>query len=322
MGKTILVTGGSGFIGSSLIDYLIDQKYTVICLDNFDTFYPRPIKQDNIRSAISSPLYQLIEGDIRDKGLLENIFRANTIDTIVHLAAKAGVRPSILNPQEYMDVNINGTLNILETMKAYHVKKIIFASSSSIYGNNEKIPYSESDNVDHPISPYAGSKKSGELLTHIYHHLFDFNVINFRFFTVYGPRQRPDQAIHRFFKNIYADIPIEVYGDGTTSRDYTYIADIVSGISKAISYLDANKNVYETINLGNHNPITLSGLIDLIESVTQRKFVIKRMPMQMGDVNVTFADISKAQRLLGYNPDTPLKEGLVKFKKWYEATIQ
>lgn len=322
MQQTILITGGAGFIGSNLTDALIAQNIRVICLDNFDGFYPRNIKESNIKSAQTSPLFTLIEGDIRDKETLGSIFKKYPIDVVIHLAAKAGVRPSILRPVEYFDVNVNGTLNILETMKEYGVRKMVFASSSSVYGNNEKIPYSETDNVDHPISPYAASKKSCELLTHTYHHLYDFNIIIFRFFTVFGPRQRPDLAIHKFFKNIYTNTPIEMYGDGSTSRDYTYVADIISGITGAIDHLRQHDHMYETINLGNHTPVKLSRLVEMIEDVTQKKFIIKNMPLQMGDVNITFADISKAQKLFDYHPRTPLRDGLVKFKNWYEGNKQ
>jgi UDP-glucuronate 4-epimerase len=318
MEQTILITGGAGFIGSNLADALIAQGIRVISLDNFDGFYPRSMKESNISSAQGSPLFTSIEGDIRDKETLETIFEKYPIDIVIHLAAKAGVRPSILRPVEYFDVNVNGTLNILETMKGHGVKKMIFASSSSVYGNNEKMPYSETDNVDHPISPYAASKKSCELITHTYHHLYDFNIINLRFFTVFGPRQRPDLAIHKFFKNIYTNTPIEMYGDGSTSRDYTYVADIISGIIGAIDHLRQHDHVYETINLGNHTPVKLSRLVEMIEDVTQKKIIIKNMPLQMGDVNITFADISKAQKLFDYHPRTPLRDGLVKFKNWYE----
>ena len=319
MQETIFITGGSGFIGSNLVDALLSQNIRVICLDNFDGFYSREIKKSYISSALRSPLFTLVEGDIRDKNLLTSIFQKYTIDMVIHLAAKAGVRPSILNPTEYFDVNVNGTLAILESMKENGVKKMIFASSSSVYGNNEKTPYSESDIVDYPISPYAASKKSCELITHTYHHLYDFDIINFRFFTVFGPRQRPDLAIHKFFKNIYSNTPIEVYGDGSTSRDYTYVGDIISGIIEGMNHLKLHNHVFETINLGNHTPIKLSRLVEMIEDVTQKKFTIRNMPLQMGDVNTTFADISKAQKLFNYNPASTLRDGLIKFKDWYEA---
>ena len=316
--NTILVTGGAGFIGSNLIDKLILEGNKVICLDNFDVFYPRQYKEDNMREALKSPLYFFKEGDINDTKVLEDIFSNQEIDTVVHLAAKAGVRPSILNPQAYFKVNVEGTLNLLEIMRKYGVKKIILASSSSIYGNNEKIPYSETDVVDFPISPYAASKKSAELLTYNYYHLYNFSIINLRFFTVFGPRQRPDLAIYKFFKKNYEHAAIQVFGDGTTSRDYTYIDDIIAGVVASIKYLEMRESVYEIINLGNNNPIMLVDLIEMIEDTIGERFIIKNKPMQPGDVNKTFADISKAKELLNFTPKTSLKEGLVEFKKWFE----
>jgi UDP-glucuronate 4-epimerase len=262
--------------------------------------------------------FRLVEGDINDTALLSGIFNESNIDMVIHLAAKAGVRPSILDPRAYENVNVAGTLNLLDVMRQHNVRNLIFASSSSIYGNNEKIPYSETDNVDFPISPYAATKKSGELFTYYYHHLYRFNVINLRFFTVYGPRQRPDLAIHKFFKAIYNDHPIDVYGDGSTSRDYTYVDDIVNGVYAATEYLLQHPGCYEIINLGNNNPVTLNLLIGNIEKITAKKFRLNRLPMQQGDVNRTFADIAKAKKLLNYEPATSFEEGLKKFRYWYE----
>ena len=317
--NTILVTGGSGFIGSNLIDKLIEQKKRVVCIDNFDDFYSKNIKLNNMQTSLKSPLYTFMEGDIRNKELLEKIFNEHHVDAVVHLAAKAGVRPSIVNPDVYFDVNVNGTLNLIHGMNKFNVRKLIFSSSSSVYGNNIKIPYSETDNVDFPISPYAASKKSCELLIHTFHYLNQLDVINLRFFTVYGPRQRPDLAIYKFFKNIYDGNSIDVYGDGTTSRDYTYIDDIVQGICNSLNYLEKNNHVYETINLGNNHPVKLLDLIDAIEQVTSKKFSINHLPPQEGDVNHTFADIVKAKKLLLYNPTKTIREGLLKFNDWYET---
>ena len=316
--STILVTGGAGFIGSNLIERLLHQGNEIICIDNFDAFYPKEIKEKNLLKSLTYSNCTFIEGDFRDRETLSKIFSENRIDVVVHLGAKAGVRPSISQPWEYFDVNLGGTLCLLETMKLHQVKKLVYASSSSVYGNNIKIPYSESDNVDYPISPYAASKKAGELVTHTFHHLHGFNVINLRFFTVYGPRQRPDLAIHKFFKSIYLGLPIDVYGDGSTSRDYTFIDDIVQGVCNSIDYLFNNTSVYENINLGNSSPITLNELIEIIEEVTHRNFVKNHLPMQEGDVNRTYADISKAQRLIHYNPSTPIRVGLKNFRDWYE----
>jgi UDP-glucuronate 4-epimerase len=316
--ETILITGGAGFIGSHLTGELLEKDYEVICLDNFDPFYDLWIKENNVNEFSSNNSYTLIRGDIRDVSTLDSIFEKHQIDLVIHLAAKAGIRPSLLNPKEYFDVNVMGTLNILDSMKAHRIERLIFASSSSIYGNNKKVPYSETDDVSFPISPYAASKKSGELLTHTYHALYDIKVINLRFFTVYGPRQRPDLAIHKFFTKLYEKESIEIYGDGSTSRDYTYITDIISGILGAINYLENNKAVYETINIGSKNSVVLTDLISLIEEVTEKKFRKIYTAMQMGDVNKTFADINKAKQLLGYNPYLTLREGLIKFKEWYE----
>ena len=317
-----MVTGGSGFIGSNLIDKLIEQKKKIICIDNFDDFYSKNIKLNNMQASLKSPDYTFVEGDIRNQELLEKIFSENKIDAVVHLAAKAGVRPSISNPDIYFDVNVNGTLCLVHAMNKYQVKKLVFSSSSSVYGNNIKIPYSETDNVDFPISPYAASKKSCELLIHTFHHLNKLDVINLRFFTVYGPRQRPDLAISKFFKSIYNGRSIDVYGDGSTSRDYTYIDDIVQGICNSLTYLEHYENVYETINLGNNHPVKLTELIDIIEQVTLKKFSINYLPVQEGDVNHTFADIKKKKKLLSYNPTKTIKEGLLNFNDWYEGQLK
>ncbi len=314
-----LITGGAGFIGSTLAHFLLSEKHEIICLDNFDDFYSPEIKFKNIAHLLENPNFKLINADIRDSQKLAKLFKEEGIEFVIHLAAKAGVRPSIINPQAYVDTNINGTMNLLENMKISGIRNFIFSSSSSVYGNNTKIPYSENDNVDFPISPYAATKKSGELLTYTYHHLYQFKVINLRFFTVYGPKQRPDLAIFKFFDCLYKNKAIEMYGDGTTSRDYTYIDDIVSGIASAISLIVTSKsNLYETINLGNSNPIKLNELIKLIEEISGKKFIIQKLPMQEGDVNVTYADVNKAKTLLKYSPKTSIKEGLLKFKNWYE----
>ena len=249
--------------------------------------------------------------------ILEEVFQKNKIDMVVHLAAMAGVRPSIEKPLLYEKVNVKGTMNILELMNKYNIKKFVCASSSSVYGNNEKVPFSEKDNVDRAISPYAATKKSCEVIGHSYHHLHKTDMIMLRFFTVYGPRQRPDLAIHKFTKAIIEEKEIPFYGDGTTQRDYTYIDDIIDGVLKSIIYLEKNENIYEIINLGESETISLKRMVETLEEEIGKKAVLKMLPMQPGDVNRTFADISKAKELIGYNPKTKFEEGIQKFINWY-----
>jgi UDP-glucuronate 4-epimerase len=312
----LVVTGGAGFIGSNLCEELLKEGHRVICIDNFNDFYDPIIKRRNIET-FKSDKFKLYEGDILDKSFLLKVFSLNTIDMVIHLAAMAGVRPSIENPLLYYTVNVIGTLNVLEIMKECNVKNLIFASSSSIYGNNKKIPFSESDNVDHPISPYAASKKAGELLCHTYYHLYNFNVNCLRFFTVYGPKQRPDLAIYKFTKALFDDEPIVCYGNGLTKRDYTYIDDIVQGINNALTRLDG----YQVYNLGESNTISLIDLILLLELYTGKKAKIHFLPMQPGDVNLTFADIRKAKEYLSYSPKISIERGLNDFVNWYKSTI-
>ena len=308
----ILITGVAGFIGSHLAEKLLSKKNYIIGIDNFDKFYSIDIKRRNISGFSNDSNFMFYEGDIRNDKLLKEIFKENKIDAIVHLAAKAGVRPSISQPHEYYDVNINGTLNILETMKEFGVKKLVFASSSSVYGNNKKIPFSEDDNVDFPISPYAATKKSGELLCHTYHHLYNFDITCLRFFTVFGPRQRPDLAIHKFTDKILNGESIDVYGDGSTSRDYTYIEDIVDGVTKSISNLYG----FNIFNLGESKTITLSAMIAVLEKCIGKKAIKNYLPMQEGDVITTFADITKTKNILGYSPVWEFDVGIREFVKW------
>lgn len=308
----ILLTGGAGFIGSHLIESLLAKGHKVICLDNFDPYYDRKIKENNISGFVDDGFFELIEGDIRDKEQLSTIFSSKNIDLIVHLAAKAGVRPSVEDPIGYFDVNINGTLNILELANKHKVKKMIFASSSSVYGNNKKVPFSEDDFVDHPISPYAASKKAGELLCYTYHSLYGLNVSCLRFFTVYGPRQRPDLAIHKFAKLILADKPIPVYGDGSFKRDFTFVADTVFGINKAIENLDG----FHVYNLGNSRTVSVMEMISVLEDALGKKAIIDFQAKQPGDVTRTFADITKAQNDLAYSPQFDFKRGIGEFVKW------
>lgn len=318
MNRTYLVTGGAGFIGSSLADFLLKKDYKVVVIDNFCDFYDPSIKRNNVKDNLDNPNYKLYEIDLRCKSDVEKVFRENKIDVVIHLAAMAGVRPSIENPILYQEVNCIGTQNLLEVMKEYGVKNLVMASSSSVYGNNKKVPFKETDIVDYAISPYAATKKSNEVMTHVYHKLFNMNVIMLRFFTVYGPRQRPDLAINKFTRLMLNDEEVTMFGDGTTSRDYTYIDDIVSGIYSSINYALNNKDVYEIVNLGNSSPVSLKEMINTIAEVLDKEPKIKEMPMQQGDVNITYADISKAKEMLNYDPKTPFKDGIEKFVKWYK----
>ncbi len=309
----ILVTGAAGFIGSHVCNHFTEQGHLVIGIDNFDPFYPRKFKELNIAALNSNKSFHFYEADIRDNKALDNIFSKEKIDLVIHLAAKAGVRPSIESVGEYYDVNVNGTVVLLETMRTQQVKKMIFASSSSVYGNNLKVPFSESDFVDNPISPYASTKKSGELLCHVYSHLYGFDITCLRFFTVFGPGQRPDLAIHKFTRLIDIGESIPFYGDGSTSRDYTYIDDIVNGISCASSKLGG----YHIYNLGESRVIDLKKLVHTIENSLGKKAVINKLPLQQGDVTITFADITKAKMEIGYDPKYDLETGINKFVEWY-----
>jgi UDP-glucuronate 4-epimerase len=313
--RVVLITGVAGFIGSSLAEKLLSCGYKVLGIDNFDTFYDPAIKKSNLGNVLINKNFTFYEGDIREASILTSI--KEPIDIIVHLAAKAGVLPSIKEPQDYVSVNINGTLNILAFMKLKAIKKLVFASSSSVYGNNVKVPFSESDNVDYPISPYAFTKKTCELMNYTYHHLYKFDIINLRFFTVYGPKQRPDLAIHKFVKLIESGEPVEMYGDGNSARDYTYIDDIVDGIQKATEHVLNKSGVYEIINIGNRNPVKIKDLISIIYELMGKVPNIKIKPAQPGDVDITYADISKAKRILNYNPSTEIRIGLKKFINWY-----
>lgn len=336
---TYLVTGGSGFIGSHLIEKLLRNGHSVINIDNFDDFYNYQIKIKNTLESIDknsdfefsdketdirrltdisqSDTYHLYYQDIRDKKGLENIFKNNKIDLVIHLAALAGVRPSIERPLEYEEVNVRGTMNLWELCKEFNINKFVCASSSSVYGNNEKVPFAETDNVDNPISPYAATKKSGEILGHVYHNLYHIDMIHLRFFTVYGPRQRPDLAIHKFTQLISEGREIPFYGDGNTARDYTYIDDVIDGITKSILYLEAHSGVYEIINLGESEVVTLSEMLATIENTLKISATRKILPMQPGDVQKTNANITKAKTLIGYKPDTDFQNGIKKFVEWF-----
>jgi UDP-glucuronate 4-epimerase len=308
----ILVTGGAGFIGSNLIDQLLFSGHNVVCLDNFDPFYDQNIKNKNLYKACMNPKFILNEGDIRNPEDIEKCFRLQSIDLVIHLAAKAGVRPSIVDPRSYYKVNVSGTLNILEAMRNYGVNKMIFASSSSVYGNSTKVPFSEVDNVDYPISPYAATKKASELLCHTYHHIYGFDIFCLRFFTVYGPRQRPDLAIHKFTNLILKNRPIEVYGDGSSARDYTFVNDTVDGIMTAAEHLKG----FNIFNIGESKAISLLTMIETIEKSLGKQAIKNFLPTQPGDVDITFANIAKSKNLIGYNPHWDFKDGIMEFLKW------
>lgn len=313
--RPILITGAAGFIGSSLADQLLADGTPVICLDNFCDFYDPAIKRRNIADALKLDHYTLIEADLRDRQVISDIIAQHKPQAIIHLAAMAGVRPSIENPDLYTQVNLNGTVNLLDAAVANGVEKFLFASSSSVYGNNEKTPFAESDNVDHPISPYAATKKAGELICHTYHHLYKLPITCLRFFTVFGPRQRPDLAISKFLKMVGSGKAIPVFGDGSTSRDYTFVGDIVDGIRKSL----ANCTNYHIYNLGGDSPVTLSQLIATVEKVVGKQAIIDRKPMQPGDVNVTWADLAKSRAELGYAPQTSLEAGMTKQWQWLQS---
>ena len=316
--KTYFITGGAGFIGSSLAENLINEGNKVIVIDNFCDFYNPRIKENNVKELVKNPSFKLYREDIRNKEAIAKIFDENEIDVVVHLAAMAGVRPSIENPVLYQEVNCMGTQNILEAMNAKGIKNLVMASSSSVYGNCKEVPFNENMIVDFAISPYAATKKANEVMTHVYHKLFNMNVIMLRFFTVYGPKQRPDLAINKFTRLMLDGKEIPMFGDGTTSRDYTYIDDIVDGIKRSCNYVLENKDVYEILNLGNSSPISLKEMIGVIGKAVGVEPKIKQLPMQPGDVDRTFADVSKAKNLIGYSPKTSFEQGIKNFVEWYK----
>ena len=341
--KIYLITGGAGFIGSTVVEKLLKQGNKVIVVDNFNDFYDYNRKIRNILEAtenykkvneisenlskdekieklkkiVNSENFVLEYVDIRDMEKMDKIFSEYKIDLVFNPAAMAGVRPSLLDPMLYEEVNIKGYMNLLELCKKYGVKKFVQASSSSVYGNNKKIPFKETDIVDFAVSPYAATKKSGEVIGHVYHKLYNIDMIQLRFFTVYGPKQRPDLAIHKFTKMVLAGEPIPFYGDGNTKRDYTYIDDIVDGILKSIDYLFKNQDVYEIFNLGESHVVSLKEMVETVEKVLGKKAVLDKQPMQLGDVEKTYADISKAKEVLGYDPKTNFEDGIKKFVEWY-----
>lgn len=311
----ILLTGGAGFIGSHLTRTLLAQGHSVDCLDNFNTYYDPAMKRANVAPFDGNPGWRLVEGDILDWPLLQRLFSERRYDRLVHLAARAGVRPSIQEPILYEQVNVQGTLHLLELCRQHNVDKIVSASSSSVYGINSKVPFSESDPVEHPISPYAATKRAGELMAWTYHHLYGLSISCMRFFTVYGPGQRPDMAIHKFARLIDSGKPLQVFGDGRSRRDYTYIDDIVQGLYAALLRCDG----YRIYNLGESNTIELLDLIALLEAALGRKANLEFFPDQPGDVPITYADIALAQRELDYRPATDIAAGIGRFAEWFKG---
>ncbi|MBN2717153.1 MAG: GDP-mannose 4,6-dehydratase [Deltaproteobacteria bacterium] len=310
----ILVTGGAGFIGSHLCDRLLGRGHTVVCLDNFNDFYDPQIKRRNIQDAQKSPNYTLATGDILDTAFLDSVF-AESFDVVVHLAAYAGVRPSIDNPSLYQKVNLEGTVNLLEQCRRRDIKKFVFASSSSVYGGRTEVPFRESDNIMKPISPYAATKAAGEAICHSYHHLFGIQMHLLRFFTVYGPRQRPEMAIHLFARQLLEGKPVRLFGDGESSRDYTYIDDIIDGVTACTE----NCHGFEVLNLGGSRTTSLKRLVEMISEQMGIAPVIEWLPNQPGDVPITFADVSRAKAVVGYEPQVPIEEGVRRFCQWKKA---
>jgi UDP-glucuronate 4-epimerase len=312
----ILVTGGAGFIGSHLCERLIAKGERVVCLDNFHPFYSPGIKRQNLAAILSHPSFRLVEGDIRNSGDLDKCFADGGIDLVIHLAAMAGVRPSIENPLLYAGVNISGTQQVLLACQKYGVKRMLFASSSSVYGNKEGGSFRETDPVDQPVSPYAATKRAGELVCYNQSRLMDMSIVCLRFFTVFGPRQRPDLAIHKFTRLLYEGSPIPVYGDGSTSRDYTYIDDTIDGVLKAIDYIGSHHG-FEIFNLGESRTVSLAEMLAELEKATGKQALIDRQPLQPGDVAYTCADITISREVLAYNPVWTFESGLKSFLDWY-----
>ena len=322
MGKSrrILVTGAAGFIGSHVVDRLLADGHTVWGLDNFDNFYPRQIKEANFEHNLGHPGFELVEGDLRDEVLLNTLFREGEFEAVVHLAARAGVRPSIEAPEEYYDCNVMGTVRLLEAMRRFAVNSLVFASSSSVYGSRATSgAFSEDDPVDHPVSPYAATKRAGELLCHAYWHLHGVSCYCLRFFTVYGPRQRPDLAINKFVRALSAGQPVTVYGDGTAVRDYTYVDDTVEAVKTSLGQVLEAENgpLYRILNIGAERTVAVNELVTMLAETMDAVPTIEYLPPQPGDVPRTSADISKARDVLGFNPTVPIEEGLRRFVAWF-----
>ncbi|MGC8916116.1 MAG: GDP-mannose 4,6-dehydratase [Thermoanaerobaculum sp.] len=313
--RTVLVTGGAGFIGSHVVRALLDRDLSVVCLDDFNDYYNPAFKRENVAGFLSNPRFHLVEGDIRDRDLVFATYRKFGISATLHLAARAGVRPSIANPRLYEEVNGVGTVNLLEAAHRFGAYTFIFGSTSSVYGINSKVPFSEDDPITCPISPYAASKRGAELMCYTFHHLYGLKVTVLRFFTVYGPRQRPDMAIYKFTELLAQKKPVPRFGDGSMARDYTYIDDIVRGVMAAFDH-EAD---FEIVNLGGSRTTTLQQLIQLIARELGVPPLVEELPLQPGDVPITFADVSKAKRLWGWEPQVPIEEGIARFVRWFRA---
>ena len=309
----ILITGAAGFIGSHLAERLLDRGDTVVGFDNFNDYYDPEIKRSNVANALENSSYSLHEADLRDKDIVNDVFDAEKPDVVVHLAARAGVRPSLEDPNLYNRVNVIGSQHILDACLEFKPSHLVFASSSSVYGGITEVPFTEDMDISRPISPYAATKRMNELMAHVYSHIYGLNITMLRFFTVFGPRQRPDMAIHKFTKLIDAGEPIPMFGDGSTRRDYTYIDDIIDGVVKAVD----KPFKYEVFNLGEQQTTTLKELIELVEKHLGKKAIINKMSLQPGDVTITYANVDKARRLLDYDPQTHVDEGIGHFVKWF-----
>jgi UDP-glucuronate 4-epimerase len=316
----VLVTGAAGFIGSWLTERLLERGAGVVGFDNYDPFYDRAIKEQNLASARANAGFRMVEGDLRERADVDALFGDREFDAVVHLAAKAGVRPSLADPAGYYETNLIGTTNLLEAMREAGCRRLVFASSSSVYGNNRKVPFQEDDRVDAPISPYAATKKAGEELCHVYHAVHGFSILALRFFTAYGPRQRPEMAIHAFTRRLFAGEPIPVFGDGSMERDFTYIDDVVDGVVAAVDHVMGTET-FDILNLGESEPIRLSRLVSALERATGCEATIDRRQVPPGDVDRTFADVSRARRLLGYEPSVGIDEGLRRFVEWYRRAM-